>query len=334
MLSIVDLKAPLFQRCILLLKNYNAFMKRPIIFLDKIEGKTLEARDLLKEESELEFLNLDLSNPSAFFSAQLCPCVLVCMDLRASVKFLRQHKDVLRDTSSKFCLMTAKALDKKEENLFYTLGGTEIILDEKIPTKTIAHKFKLYAKALPDFDEETRNTLKLKHLTIEKMSKQPPEKRSEINYETIDFFVLEKFCGKSLRSITDLEMALEKYESAPDAANQQVIYNLFEEMRRDAYSNNFQVISEFLEIPKHILKRTGEIADDTFRSVLIGVLFNLADFMRTEITSIKNKKNRKQILENPHKGIFNRLYWLDEKFKSILNDDTIGGELEKLGIRK
>lgn len=309
-------------------------MKRSIIFLNKIEGKSLEAKDLLKEESDFEFLDLDLENPSAFFSAQLCPCVLVCMDMRTSILFLKRYKDVLRDTSSKFCYASLKALDKKEENLFYVLGGTEIILDDKVPTKTIAHKLKLYAKSLPDLDESTRKVLKLKHLNIEKMSAQPPEKRSEINYETIDFFALEKFCGKSLRNVTDLEMALEKYESSPDSSNQQVIYNLLEEIRKDAYGNDFQVISDFLEIPKHILKRTGELQDETFKSVLIGILFNLADFMRTEITSIKNKKNRKQILENPHKGIFNRLYWLDEKFRSFLNDDTIGTELEKVGIRR
>lgn len=308
--------------------------KKSIILLNKIEGKVLEAQKILSGESELEFLNLDLNDSTTFFSPQLCPCLLICMDMKVSIDFLKRYKNTLRESSSKFCFISSSEISRKDENYLLVLGAGEVLVDAKTNVKALAHKITLYAKALPDLDEKAKDMLKIKHLNVEKRISQSVEARAQINFETIDFFILEKFCTKCLRILTELEFILDEYEETPSKHTHQVILDHFEDMRQNAYHIELHHIADFLEVTKHILKREGEIEEPTFKSVLVGILFNLVDFMRTEITGIKNKKNRRQILDNPHKGLFNRLYWLDEKFVKSLNDNTISVELDKLGISR
>ena len=67
---------------------------------------------------------------------------------------------------------------------------------------------------------------------------------------------------------------------------------------------------------KTICFKLSCVRDDGFSVVTVGILFNSAEFLKSELNQIR-KGIGTTIRDNPNKALFNRFHWLNTKFASL-----------------
>ena len=72
----------------------------------------------------------------------------------------------------------------------------------------------------------------------------------------------------------------------------------------------------FCELTRAISIRLTAVHDESFGEVVLGVLFNAAEFIESELEEIK-RGSGVPLKENPDKAIFNRFHWIQKKFDAI-----------------
>ena len=72
----------------------------------------------------------------------------------------------------------------------------------------------------------------------------------------------------------------------------------------------------FCELTRAISLRLTAVHDESVGEVVLGVLFNAAEFIESELEEIK-KGSGVPLKENPDKAIFNRFHWIQKKFDSL-----------------
>ena len=72
----------------------------------------------------------------------------------------------------------------------------------------------------------------------------------------------------------------------------------------------------FCELTRAISIRLTAVQDESVGEVVLGVLFNAAEFIESELEEIK-KGSGVPLKENPDKAIFNRFHWIQKKFDSL-----------------
>ena len=67
---------------------------------------------------------------------------------------------------------------------------------------------------------------------------------------------------------------------------------------------------------KTICYKLSSVKDDSFSVVVVGILFNAAEFLKSELNQVR-KGIGSSIRDNPNKALFNRFKWLNTKFNSL-----------------
>lgn len=302
-----------------------------LIFLGPLEGPLLEAQQLLDKDPEFTVKVISAENFSKEFKVEWFPCVILSSSIHDTLKFQNFFRAPFKKTASKFILACPEELNSKKEKVIYGLNVSDVLSGPLVKAKTITHKAKLLFRTLPKLDEEDKGAIKFKHLKAKEQEKSTIEQKSEINYETIDFRAMIKFCDSSLRNLNNLEELLENYEEAPNNDLVLSINEAFTDFKDEASKNSLDNIASFIKITSYLTDKLPE-CEDVLASVVTGILFNSVDFLRAEVKSIKEKKARRQILDNPHKGIFDRYRWISEKFVNEKGDTSINEMMDELGI--
>jgi len=302
-----------------------------IIFLAPVEGPLLEAVDILSADTELSVSVIEEDKVTSESLIQYFPCVVLSSSLNNTLMFMKSFKEPFKKTTSKFILACPEELDNKKQKVIFGLNVTDIIDGQGVNPKTISHKAKLHFKTLPKLEEEEKEDLKKQFSNNVTEESNEKSKRTEIDYETVDFMAVTKFCDSSIKSLNKIEELLEEYEERSENSIITEIEKEFEKFKNGASLNNFNTLKEFSKIPEYLCQKIPA-CDDVLSSVVTGILFNTADFLRSEVKSIKEKKARRQILDNPHKGIFDRYKWVSGKFVNDEGDSTINEIIDEIGI--
>lgn len=307
--------------------------KNLVIFLTPLEGPLIDAQASLKTETEYEILEVRAVDAKKELTADHFPCAVMASSAKESIIFLTQYKDILAKSKSKFVLAYPQAIDSRIERQLYGLGAFDVVAEKNLNPKTLVHKAKLAIKTLPKMDEEKIKSLRIERLvTDQELGNIDLHKKSEIDYETIDFMALEKACHHCIRYCNELEKGLGEYEVSGLKSHIKEIDKLFGKMATEAKKNNLEILGQLITIPEFIAKTILQTSDENFASILGGVLINSVDLLRAEFESLKEKRPRKMIYENPHRGLYERYRWLADKFDEFNIENSISEVMENLKI--
>lgn len=305
-----------------------------MIFLGNVEGPLLEVKDHFESDEECSTIGLKESEIKANLKPEHFPCAILANETKLAIQFLNYYKKLISDTKSKVVLVPLMDLNEKQIKQLYGLGAFDVITGKESNTKTIAHKAKLALKTIPKIDEGKFDNLRVERLITPDKEDNPlsAEKRREIDYEIVDYLAVEKMCTASLKKLNKIEEALEEFENSRMQVQLRQSAEIFAEIQNSARVNNFTPLEEFIEIPSTIKDIILSTKDEALVDILTGLLFNSIDLLRYEFKSIKEKKLKKMLVENPHKALFNRYRWLGQRMVDLNQEDKITPIMDNLGI--
>ena len=91
---------------------------------------------------------------------------------------------------------------------------------------------------------------------------------------------------------------------------------LLNDMKDSSVEAGLFDLALFCELTRAISLRLTAVHDESVGEVVLGVLFNAAEFIESELEEIK-KGSGVPLRENPDKAIFNRFHWIQKKFDSL-----------------
>ena len=148
-----------------------------------------------------------------------------------------------------------------------------------------------YIKVGKHLEEEARGNLSLEDGLAFYEENSPKVKKLEEVFEEFEVnFEDKSYLGQSLFLLNDMK------DSSVEAG-------LFD-------------LALFCELTRAISLRLTAVHDESVGEVVLGVLFNAAEFIESELEEIK-KGSGVPLRENPDKAIFNRFHWIQKKFDSL-----------------
>ena len=309
-------------------------------------------RQILKDQDiELFEVNFKELKPEDFMKR--VPGVIVSGSPQETVAFLKLYDEVIKKSSSKMILITEEEAPPKVMKVIKNLRLADYVYGNVQP-KTILYKIKLHLKALPTLDEE--ELVKISRVTFhiwenskleikDVGTKMPTEEEVRIRGVTqylgvdrstmkvgenidgqgrgvLDKDELQSFYDSNRRLTIELEDFLDKFEV--DLSNKHLLVEAdrkIDEIKNSCLDKGFNELGLFCDIMKTICYKLGFVKDDSFSTVVVGLLFNSAEFLKSELNQVR-KSVGSSIRDNPNKALFNRFHWLNQKFNSIEETKT------------
>ena len=134
----------------------------------------------------------------------------------------------------------------------------------------------------------------------------------ELDQEKIDTFYED-----NLVKVTKLEEVFDGFEVEFEDKSYLAQANfLLNDLKESSIDAGFHELALFCELARAISMRLSVVEDESFGVVVIGILFNTAEFIKSELEQIKSRTGA-PLRENPNKVLFNRFHWIETKFESI-----------------
>jgi hypothetical protein len=138
------------------------------------------------------------------------------------------------------------------------------------------------------------------------------ESRNVLGQEQLD-----EFYEDNLAKIKKLEEIFDEFEVEFEDKTFLAQSNyLLNDLKESAMDKGFHELALFCELARAISLRLSVVEDESFGVMVIGVLFNTAEFIKSELEQIRDKKGT-SLRDNPKKALFNRFHWINKKFESI-----------------
>ncbi len=138
------------------------------------------------------------------------------------------------------------------------------------------------------------------------------ESRMELDQEKIATFYEDNFV-----KVTKLEEVFDGFEVEFEDKSYLAQANfLLNDLKESSLDAGFHELALFCELARAISMRLSVVEDESFGVVVIGILFNTAEFIKSELEQIKSRTGA-PLRENPNKVLFNRFHWIETKFESI-----------------
>lgn len=159
--------------------------------------------------------------------------------------------------------------------------------------------------------------------------------------------IIIEFCDESETLLDDLELTLEALEEDPRLVEYlETFGQKIDRIMGAAKSIGAEEIATLSELGKTIGYKSSQVRDIPLIEVVVAILFDSLDIMRTLIDSLR-KDLKKNVSQLNTKAFVTRLKWLSEKFKDIerasvaidtatnpnsLNQNSIDDLLRSLGL--
>ena len=327
--------------------------KLPLIFLTPLSDVLDSAKRQILKDQEIELFEVNFKELKPEEFMKRVPGVIVSGNPQEAVSFLKLYDEVIKKSSSKMILITEEEAPPKVMKVVKNLRLADYVYGNVQP-KTILYKIKLHLKALPKLDEE--DIIKISRVTYhiwenskleikDVGTKMPTEEEVRIRGVTqflgvdrstmkvgenidsqgrgeLDKDELQSFYDSNRRLTIELEDLLDKFEA--EVSNKVLLVEAdrkIDEIKNSCLDKGYNELGLFCDIMKTICYKLGFVKDNSFSTVVVGLLFNCAEFLKSELNQVR-KSLGSSIRDNPNKALFNRFHWLNQKFNSIEETKT------------
>ncbi len=138
----------------------------------------------------------------------------------------------------------------------------------------------------------------------------------ELN-DALDQGQLDEFYEDNLAKVKKLEEVFDEFEVEFEDKTFLAQSNyLLNDLKESAMDIGFHELALFCELARAISLRLSVVEDESFGVMVIGILFNTTEFIKSELDQIRDRKGT-ALKDNPKKALFNRFHWINKKFESI-----------------
>ncbi len=322
--------------------------KLPLIFLTPLSDVLDSAKRQIMKDGDIELYEVNFKELKPEEFMKRVPGVIVSGNPQEAVAFLKLYDEVVKKSSSKMILITEEEAPPKAMKVIKNLRLADYVYGNVQP-KTILYKIKLHLKALPVLDEEDlvkisrvtfhiweNSKLEIKDVGTKMPTEEEVRIRGVTQYLGVDRSTmkvgeaidsqgrgnlekdeLQHFYDSNRRLTIELEDILDKFEA--DLSNKHLLVEAdrkVDEIKNACLDKGYNELGLFCDIMKTICYKLGFVKDDSFSTVVVGLLFNSAEFLKSELNQVR-KGVGTSIRDNPNKSLFNRYHWLNQKFNSI-----------------
>ena len=322
--------------------------KKPLILLTPLSDVLESAKRQIVKDQDIDLYEINFKelHPEEFMKR--IPSVIVTGSPKEAVGFLKMYDKVVKSSSSKVILITEEEPSPKVMGVLKNIRLADHVYGNVQP-KTLLYKIKLHLKALPELDEEdlvrisrvTYHIWENSKMEIKEGEKKGPSAedikiRGVTQYLGVDRSTmkvgenldaegrgnlekdeLQVFYDANRRLTIELEDIFDKFENEIEKkellieADQKI-----DEIKDSCLDKSYNELGLFCDIMKTICYKLSSVKDDSFSVVVVGILFNSAEFLKSELNQVR-KGIGSSIRDNPNKALFNRFKWLNTKFNSL-----------------
>ena len=322
--------------------------KRPLILLTPLSDVLESARRQIIKDEDIDLYEINFKEllPDEFMKR--IPSVIVSGNPKEAASFLKMYDKVVRSSSSKVILITEEEAPPKIMNVIKNLRLADYVYGNVQP-KTLLYKIKLHLKSLPELDEEqlikisrvtyhiwenskleikkgqqkgpTEEDIKIRGVTqylgVDRSTMKVGENLDAQGRGSLEKDELQHFYDANRRLTIELEDIFDRFEN--EVTKKELLIEAdqkIDEIKESCLDKSYNELGLFCDIMKTICFKLSCVRDDGFSVVTVGILFNSAEFLKSELNQIR-KGIGTTIRDNPNKALFNRFHWLNTKFASL-----------------